>query len=51
MLKLRTVYPYDLNERVNICEDDKNMKELQSDDGIVGKIFASLLRLFQREQT
>ena len=25
MLKLRTVYPYGLNEKVDICEDDKNV--------------------------
>ena len=28
MLKLRTVYPYGLNEKVNICEDDKNVMGL-----------------------
>ena len=26
MLKLRTVYPYGLNEKIDICEDDKNVK-------------------------
>ena len=26
MLKLRTVYPYGLNEKVDFCEDDKNVK-------------------------
>ena len=26
ILKLRTVYPYGLNEKVGICEDDKNVR-------------------------
>ena len=51
MLKLRTVYPYVLNEKVDICEDDKNVKRLKSDDGIVGKLFPGLPRLLQRDQT
>ena len=51
MLKLRTVYPNGLNEKVDICEDDKNVKRFKSDDGIVGKLFPSLPRLFQRDQT
>ena len=50
MLKWRTVYPYGLNEKVDICEDDKNVKRFKSDDGIVGKLFPSLPRLFQRDQ-
>ena len=33
MLKLRTEYPYGLNEKVDICEDDKNVKSFKSDDG------------------
>ena len=51
MVKLRTVYPYGLNEKVDICEDDKNVKKFKSDDGIVGKLFPSLPRLTQRDQT
>ena len=51
MLKLRAVYPNGLNEKVDICEDDKNVKSFKSDDVIVGKLFASLPRLFQRDQT
>ena len=51
MLKLRTVYSYGLNEKVDICEDDKNVKRFKSDDGIVGKLFPSLPKLFQRHQT
>ena len=51
MLKLRTVYQYGLNEKVGICEDDKNVKSFKSDDVIVGKLFPSLPRLFQRDQT
>ena len=51
MLKLRTVYPNGLNEKVDTCEDDKNVKRFKSDDVIVGKLFASLPRLFQRDQT
>ena len=31
--------------------DDKNMKKFKSDDGIVGQLFPSLPRLFQRDQT
>ena len=50
MLKLRTVYPYELNEKVGVCEDDKNEKRFKSDDGMVGKLFPSLPRLFQRDQ-
>ena len=42
MLKLRTVYPYGLNEKVDICEDDKNVKRFRSVDDIVGKLFPSL---------
>ena len=44
LLKLRTVYPYGLNEKVDICEVDKNVKGIKSDDGIVGKLFTSLPR-------
>ena len=51
MVKLRTVYPYELNEKVDICEDDKNAKRFKRDEGIVGKLFPSLPRLFQRDQT
>ena len=36
---------------MDICEDDKNVKRFKSDDGIVGKLFPSLHRLFQRDQT
>ena len=37
--------PYDLNEKVDISEDDKNKKRFRSDDGIVGKLFPRLPRL------
>ena len=47
---MRTVYPYGLNKKVDICEDDKNVKRFKSDDGIVGKLFPSLHRLFERDQ-
>ena len=50
MLTLRTMYPYDLNEKLDICEDDKNVKRFKSDDGIIGKLFPSLPRLFQKDQ-
>ena len=49
MLKLRTVYPYGLNEKIDIFEDDK--MTFKSDDGIVVKLFPSLPILFQRDQT
>ena len=51
MLKLRTLYPYGLNEKVDVCEDDKNVNRFKRDDGIVSKLFPTLPRLFQREQT
>ena len=51
MLKLKTVYPYGLNEKVNICEDDKKVKRFKSYGSVVGKLFLSLPRLFQRDQT
>ena len=51
MLKLRTVYPYGLDEKVDTCEDDKNMKRFKIDDGIVRKLFSDLPRLFQSDQT
>ena len=47
MLKLRTVYPCRLNEKVDICEDDKNVKRFESDDSIVGKLFPTLLDYFK----
>ena len=31
MLKLRTVYPYGLNEKVDICDDDKNVKRFKNE--------------------
>ena len=51
MLKLLTVYPCVLNEKVDICENDKSVKRFRSDEGIVRKLFPSLPRLFQRDQT
>ena len=52
MLKLRTVYPYGLNEKVYpIWKDDKSVKGFKSDDDIVEKLFSSLPSLFQRNQT
>ena len=51
MLKSGTELPYGPNQKVDICEDDKNVKRFKSDDGIVGKLFPSLPRLFQRDQT
>ena len=50
MLKLRTAYSCGLNEKVDVCEDDKNVKRLKSDNGTVGKLLSSLPRLFQRDQ-
>ena len=35
--------PYGLNEKVDICEDDKSLERFESDDGVIGKLFASLL--------
>ena len=49
MLKLRTLYPYGLNEKMDIFEDCKNVKRFKSDDGIV-MMDPSLPRLFQRDQ-
>ena len=45
MLKLRTVYPYGLNEKVDICEDGKSLTRFKKDDGTVGELFPSLPRL------
>ena len=39
-----------LNEKVDICADDKNVKRFKNDYHIVGKLFPSLSRLFQRDQ-
>ena len=36
---------------VDICDDDKHVKRYNSDHGIVKKLFPSLLRIFQRDQT
>ena len=47
MLKLRTIFSYGLNEKVDMCENNKNVKRFKSHDGIiVGKLFPSLPRLF-----
>ena len=51
MLKLRIMYPIGLNEKVDISEDDENMSKFKSDDGIVGKLFPVLSRLFQRDRS
>ena len=45
--KLRTVYLYGLNEKADICEDDKNMKSFQSDESIVGSYFLACLEYFK----
>ena len=36
---------------MDICEVIKNVKKFESDEGIVGKLFPTLPRLFQRGQT
>ena len=35
---------------VDTCEDDKNVKRFKSRDSIAGKLFPSLLRLFERDK-
>ena len=35
LLKLKIVYLHGLNENIDICEDDKDVIKLKSDDGIV----------------
>ena len=50
MLKLRTMYLYRLNRKLDVYEDDKNVKRFKSDDIIVGELFPSLPRLFQRDK-
>lgn len=45
------MYPYDLNDKVDICADDKNVERFKSKHAFVGKLFPSLPRLFQRDQT
>ena len=42
------MHPFGLNEKADICEDDKNGKKFKSDDGIEWQLFPSLTRLFQR---
>ena len=41
---------YCLNQKVDICEDDKNVDRFKSDDGIVGMLFTSLPRLLKRSK-
>lgn len=40
-----------INESVGICGDYKNAKRFKSDDDIIGKLFPSLPKLFQQDQT
>ena len=44
----KSVYPYDVNKKVDICENAKNMR-FKSDEEIVEYLFSSLSRLFQRD--
>ena len=39
------MYPYGLNEKVDICEDGKSLTRFKKDDGTVGELFPSLSRL------
>ena len=41
------MYLYGLNEKADICEDDKNMKSFQSDESIVGSYFLACLEYFK----
>ena len=43
------MYSFGLNEKADICEDDKNRKKFKIDDGIEWQLFPSLPRLFQRD--
>ena len=45
------MYPYGLNEKVDIYKDNENVKRFKSDDAIVRELFPSLPRLFQKDQT
>ena len=47
MFKPRTVYPHDLREKVDICEDGK--KDSNSDDENDGRLFHSFPRIFQKD--
>ena len=47
MFKPRTVYPYDLREKVDICEDGK--KDGNSDDENDGRLLHSFPRIFQKD--
>ena len=51
VLKLRTVHSYAPNKKGDICEDKKNVKRFKSEEGIIWKLFLSLHRLFQMDQT
>ena len=50
MLKLRTVYPYGLNDRVDIYSENNSTHKAKSKFGedLVGKLFPSIPRLFDR---
>ena len=55
LLQLRTVHPYVLHEKVDIRENDKNVKKFKSDGegsyivGIVRKIFPSFTKTISKE--
>ena len=51
MLKLRTVYPYGLNDKVDIYNENNQCTRFDNDDDLVGRLFPSLPRQFQRDQT
>lgn len=44
MLKLSISYAHGSNEKVNICEDHKNVKTFENNNGVMGKLFSSLHR-------
>ena len=46
-LKLRTLYPYGLNEKVNICDNDKNVKRFKVMMVLWGSYFLSCLDYFK----
>ena len=42
--KSRILHPHGSNEKANICEDHKNVKRFENNNGVVGKLFSNLQR-------
>ena len=49
MFRLRTVYPYGLNDKVDIYNEDNHCSRFDNDDDLVGRLFPSLPRYYHRD--